>query len=246
LTPESVWDEFAWLYDRYWAEPFQNWHFPAVAKLLLSRTRGGAHILDLCCGTGQLARTLTAKGYRVTGVDSSAQMLRHAARNAPNARLIQAKASHFRIPDPAEAAVCGFNSVNHLLSMAEVGEAFRCVHSALAPGSLFLCDVNTRDAYGSEWDETWSIVEPDHACYLRGFFDPASMLGTTMITMFRQTGDGWRRSDVELQQRCYSVEAVTKTLVEAGFHSIEQTTPEQLRLNGHYGIGRVFLLACAR
>jgi len=37
------------------------------------------HILDLGCGTGDLARAMAAKGMRVTGCDISAEMLRHAA-----------------------------------------------------------------------------------------------------------------------------------------------------------------------
>ena len=32
------------------------------------------NVLDVCCGTGLLAAELTARGYRVTGVDSSAML----------------------------------------------------------------------------------------------------------------------------------------------------------------------------
>jgi SAM-dependent methyltransferase len=42
------------------------------------RARAGSRVLDLGCGTGELARALTASGLRVTGCDISPQMLRHA------------------------------------------------------------------------------------------------------------------------------------------------------------------------
>ena len=32
-------------------------------------------VLDVCCGTGLMARELVARGYRVVGVDASAAML---------------------------------------------------------------------------------------------------------------------------------------------------------------------------
>jgi SAM-dependent methyltransferase len=43
--------------------------------------RVGSRVLDLGCGTGELARALAAAGLQVTGCDVSPQMLGHAARN---------------------------------------------------------------------------------------------------------------------------------------------------------------------
>jgi SAM-dependent methyltransferase len=43
-------------------------------------TRAGDRVLDLGCGTGELARALAAGGLRVTGCDISPQMLLRAAR----------------------------------------------------------------------------------------------------------------------------------------------------------------------
>ncbi len=39
----------------------------------------GASVLDLGCGTGRVGGVLVARGHRVTGVDQSDEMLRHAA-----------------------------------------------------------------------------------------------------------------------------------------------------------------------
>ena len=38
-------------------------------------------VLDLCCGTGQLALYFLEKGYRVVGIDLSEHMLRYAREN---------------------------------------------------------------------------------------------------------------------------------------------------------------------
>ena len=49
-------------------------------------------VLDLGCGTGLMAAALTAYGYRVTGVDSSAAMLARARRLlGPEAVLSRAR-----------------------------------------------------------------------------------------------------------------------------------------------------------
>ncbi|WP_129840055.1 class I SAM-dependent methyltransferase [Streptomyces sp. RFCAC02] len=50
---------------------------PAVLELAGDVT--GAHVLDVGCGAGYYAAELLARGARVTGVDGSAALLRHAA-----------------------------------------------------------------------------------------------------------------------------------------------------------------------
>lgn len=49
----------------------------------------GAAVLDVGCGTGHQMIRLRAMGYRVSGVDGSSDMLRHAAKNNPGAELRQ-------------------------------------------------------------------------------------------------------------------------------------------------------------
>jgi ubiquinone/menaquinone biosynthesis C-methylase UbiE len=52
----TAYDRFAWVYDRYWAGDFATRVLPVLERLLLASLPAGARILDLCCGTGQLAR----------------------------------------------------------------------------------------------------------------------------------------------------------------------------------------------
>lgn len=92
---ESAYDPFAWVYNRYWGTQSADRLLPALDELLLQDLPSGAHVLDLCCGTGQRADTLTQRGFRVTGVDNSEEMLRFARQNAPAAAFIRADARSF-------------------------------------------------------------------------------------------------------------------------------------------------------
>ena len=47
-----------------------------------------ARVADLGCGTGTLTRLLTDEGYRVEGLDFSAQMIRRARAKVPEARFV--------------------------------------------------------------------------------------------------------------------------------------------------------------
>jgi SAM-dependent methyltransferase len=57
---------------------------PVVARYLSGREPGMA--LDAASGTGRFAEFLSRCGHRVTGVDSSPDMLAYARRRVPNGR----------------------------------------------------------------------------------------------------------------------------------------------------------------
>lgn len=60
----------------------QRWRRRAIRELGLAK---GSRVLDLCCGTGDLALAGAKEGLRVTGADFTAPMLRIAARKLATA-----------------------------------------------------------------------------------------------------------------------------------------------------------------
>jgi SAM-dependent methyltransferase len=240
----SPYDAFAWFYDRYWAAPMQQWQRPALERLLFTDLAPGAAILDLCCGTGKLAQELLLRGYAVTGIDSSPEMLVHARENAPDALFLPADAARFTLDSPVDATVSVFDSLNHLMEAEQLQLAFHNIHEALKPGGILVFDVNTAAAYGEQWDESAWEVQPDHAFFLRGGFDSKAQIGATSITMFRLEGS-WQRSDVEMRQRPWELSEIEPMLQTAGFQDIRSYRAiEDLGMPGHFGIGRLYFRAC--
>ncbi|HPD57157.1 MAG TPA: class I SAM-dependent methyltransferase [Smithellaceae bacterium] len=70
----------------------------------------GAAILDVGCGTGRHAVELARRGYKVTGIDLSAEMLKEAREKAKSAgvkvNFIRADATDFTLPAKFDAAIC--------------------------------------------------------------------------------------------------------------------------------------------
>jgi SAM-dependent methyltransferase len=241
-TRYSEYDRLAWFYNRYWGGPFSRLVLAIVDKLLVSHLPAQGRILDLCCGTGQLARGLVDRGFQVTGVDGSEEMLRYARENAPAAELILVDARSFELPPIFHAAVSVFDSLNHVMSLEDLTTVFRNVHAALIEGGRFLFDLNMEAGYRVRWRDHFAIVENDHVCVVRGRFDSERKLGRNDITMFRLEGNDWRRSDLTLWQKCYSESEVRSALVEAGFRAVSAYDAERdLGMVG--GRGRSFFLA---
>jgi SAM-dependent methyltransferase len=103
----------------------------------------GARVLDVPCGAGRLALPLAARGFRVTGVDLSAEAIAE-ARQAAAARHLDVEWREADMRDlPGEsafdAALCFGNSFGYL-DREGTQTFFRAVARALRPGGRFVMD----------------------------------------------------------------------------------------------------------
>jgi SAM-dependent methyltransferase len=239
---DAAYDGFAGVYSRHWANEVPPQIMTVVDRLLVQSVRAGARILDLCCGTGYTVRELTERGFEVTGLDISKEMLLYARRAAPRARFIQADARAFHLPPVYDAVLSTFDSLNHIMTKEGLAEAFRNVHRALVPGGLFLFDMNMEEGFLEHWAEHFSIVEEREVCVLRGEYDRERGIGRYDITMFRRKGKSWRRTDARICEKYYPAKEIKRTLKKAGFKKVSAYDAEkELGLADH--VGRTFFLA---
>lgn len=106
-------------------------HHPAATSLL-----------ELGCGTGSILQGLDYN-YQVEGIDISPEMLQIAQQKLPNISLHQGDISDFNLEKSFDAAICVFDTINHLLSLNEWEAVFRCASEHLNDGGLFMFDTLT-------------------------------------------------------------------------------------------------------
>jgi SAM-dependent methyltransferase len=242
--PMASYDDFAWFYDRYWNEEFHDLAFPILERIWLPRVPDGARVLDVCCGTGFLARLLTERGLRVTGVDASPEMIACARRRAPAAALHVADIADFRTADRFDAAVSTFDSLNHILGHDRLEAALRNVAETLGPGATFVFDVLFEEAYQTRWGEGFSIVRDDHVLTITGSgYDFRTKIAQCVLTMFRLVNGEWRRADAAMREQCYTPAEIDRALSRAGFGEIFCYDARDLGMGGQLGEGRAFYVA---
>ncbi|HEX9066859.1 MAG TPA: class I SAM-dependent methyltransferase [Streptosporangiaceae bacterium] len=118
-------------------------------RSVIARYRpGAATLLELGCGTGAMLAGLTsltgpAGHLAVTGIDRSPEMLAIAASAAPAARLVRDDITTFALGTRFDVAICVFDTLNHLTTLASWQALFGRVREHLADGGLFVFDVNT-------------------------------------------------------------------------------------------------------
>ena len=105
--------------------------------LLSDRLPPQAAVLDIGCGSGLPITGALARQALVTGVDTSAEMVRRARLNVPEARFIQADIMALEFSPNSFDAVVAFYSIFHL-PREEHPRLLRRLHAWLKPSGYLL------------------------------------------------------------------------------------------------------------
>ena len=236
-------DPFAWLYTHYWGDDFHRQIMPVLDQLMLSKLPKRARILDLCCGDGRVSHQLAKRGFTVTGLDGSEQMLTFAKQRAPKVDFLLKDARSFQLPIEFDGAVSTFDSLNHVMEADELERVFRNVHACLKEDAVFVFDLNREEAYVDFWARTSTSVDPKAVSIARGSYDGHEKVAHCDVTLFRLERGRWERSDFRLSQRYYPEKLILEILGRVGFRQQVFDGAEDLKMHGDIGAGRSFFAA---
>ena len=184
-------------------------------------------ILDLACGEGTFAVELARRGYRVTGVDLSPEMLDLARKRAKEAgvevRFIQQDMRELRLDERFDLVTCWYDSLNYLLRHEDLVRTFANVARVLIPGGLFIFDMNTIYCLAVHWQRHPAYVQQDTEELFevhRPSYDYEGNIATLRITGFFREGDVWRRIDEVHRERGYALGEIRDALKQAGLEEL--------------------------
>lgn len=230
----AVYKEFARFYTQTsWTEYSQRMaeRFPA----LLERLDAHPHtLLDIACGEGTFAVAMAQAGFAVTGVDLSAEMLRFARQRAERERAavtwVREDMRTLSFTPQFDVVTCWYDSLNYMLTLADLEAVFAGAARALRPGGLFIFDINTIYGLTVIWQLERTLLVHDTPDYLilgRNSFDYERTIATIALTIFSREaegegddGAGWRRIDEEHQERGYPLGEIRGALARVGLQEL--------------------------
>jgi SAM-dependent methyltransferase len=242
----SPYDSIAGMYHALWFDWYLPAAMPALEKLLFSRVAAGSRMLDVCCGSGHVTKELVKRGYLVTGVDNSADLIALARQQMPEAEFVVQDVCLLNLPERFQSAVSTFDSLNHILSLDQLARAFRQIHSVLLPGAVFVFDMNLHEAYTLDLKQ-WAVDIHDNSVGLvRGRYDAVERRAHTELMWFSRSASDrncWQQKHTVVEQRCYEREDILNALAGAGFRDIEASMAVDLGVDPDLGFGRMFVSA---
>lgn len=219
-TFAAVYDEIMddSLYDK-WTD-FSLRHLPQKTKT----------ILELACGTGIQAVRFAEKGYEVTGLDLSYEMLELAQKKAETAgvmlELAQADMMALEGVGDFDAVTCYSDSLCYMADQEAVLRVFEGVYSVLHSGGIFLFDVHSiyqmeevfaNYSYHENYEDfafVWDIYE--------GEYEHSIVHELTFFVKDEESDEErFIRRDEVHEERTYPIETYVTLLKQAGFASVE-------------------------
>ena len=185
-------------------------------------------LLDLGCGTGRMTLELARRGYDMTGVDYSVEMLDIARERAENAGFsdkmlwLCQDITEFELYGTVDVTVSCLDTVNHITSSTELSKCFSLVHNYLIPDGLFIFDVNGKYKFENTYGTEAYVIEDENSfCVWQNYYNPKSRICDFYITLFEDNGDGtYQRYDEEQRERMYTLRSLKKLLSDNRFEFI--------------------------
>ena len=228
LADRPFYGRFAWAYDLLSERSVASECGHVAAALARHGVAPGARLLDAGCGTGRYAAELARHGFRVTGVDSSLELLA-VARRRPDASavtLVAADLATLPIRPCYQAILCRgvLNDVVHDTGRRAVFLSFA---RALTSGGVLVLDVReweatirrkSREPVHERTVETVhgtltfrSVARLDHAARSLQLAERHTLVAGGVTTV----------AQYDFAMRCWTRDELDQMLTEAGFGAAE-------------------------
>ena len=179
-------------------------------------------VADCACGTGALSIPLAKRGYKVTGLDASEEMLRIAAGNARaervNVPFVCQDMRRLALHRPADAVL----GVNYL-TLKGAESFFANAYAALREGGMLLFDISSRYKLSTILGNNTFAEDESAAAYIwKNAYDEQTKQIQMELTLFEKQADGrYVRFNESQIQRAHSQREMEGALKRAGFERIE-------------------------
>ncbi|MBR5140346.1 MAG: class I SAM-dependent methyltransferase [Clostridia bacterium] len=197
---------------------------------IISQNRGFQEenlILDLGCGTGKMTLELASRGYDMTGVDISSEMLDIARceadeRGLTNILWLNQDMREFELYGTVGVTVSCLDCMNHLTSTGDFKKCLSLVHNYLVPDGLFIFDINGKGKFEKIYADNSYVMENDGSmCIWQNFYNEKNKICNFYITLFAENSDGsYERYDEVQKEKMYTLRNVKQMLSACGFEFI--------------------------
>lgn len=230
ITRRPFYDEYAWAYDLLITSPLTKQCDFTIEMLTRRGIPSGARILDAGCGTGRHAVELARRGYIVTGLDASSQLIAEAHKRTIDPALSVSFAIgnilDFTSPPHHDGILCR-GVLNDLLDEASRQQVFFAFARALRTGGALILDVR-------EW-ETTIIRKTSEPVFEKTVdtnrgqltFRSQTHLDLQTRRLLVAERHTLRKDDVEtvsaydFQMQCWTQDELRECLTRAGFENME-------------------------
>ncbi len=217
---------FAEVYDELMADvPYGTWA-QLYSDIMAQYGIKNGKVCECACGTGALTIPLYKKGFHMTGVDLSQDMLWIAAQKARKDGIaipfVRQDMRQLHLHRPMDAVLATCDGVNYLLKEEDLYGFFAHAYQALRPGGGLFFDVSTPYKLQNRLGNQLICDDGEHITYFwqNTYHEKSRQVDMHLCFFVRQSDGQYKRIDEEQTQRAWQREELEFHLRRAGFEQI--------------------------
>lgn len=212
-------EDLAYVHDQGFSNFAEQAAITILNTLKQSKLNTGL-VVDLGCGSGVVARELSAAGYDILGVDTSPYFIQLAQDKVPRGHFIQASLYDVDLPE-CICVVSTSECLNYVVSeesqLQLLGSLFQRVYSALSLGGQFIFDVLIQDKRLSAEPKIGWYDQADWTMLVKTTNDFEKDQLTRDVILFRKIDGAYRKSTIQHLAYRYNLNNLLHRLKQVGF-----------------------------
>lgn len=217
--------DFAYIYDHLMHKDidYEKWA-DYIEDLFIINNTNPDLVCDLCCGTGSITTILASRGYNMTGVDMSCDMLEVARQKSKNLDILYLNQSITKLDlyGSMDAFLCMIDGINYILVPESLKNIFTKIFTCfLDPGGIFIFDISSQYKLSHIIaNNTFIHSERDIFYSWRNNYISKLHISDMFLDFFIKQGKGYKRFEERHLQRAWSEKEVRFLLSRSGFQNI--------------------------
>jgi len=242
-----MYNNLASVYDKLMEDmPYVEWA-DFIEKIIENEKIQVKNILDLGSGTGSISSLLSARGYEVTNLDFSQEML---DRGKEKYEKIGAKGTFLNsdirdidFQEEYDCIISTFDTLNYFIEEEELKDVFDRVYKALKKEGIFLFDLNTLYKFEKILGKEIYTYNTEDIVYIweNEYSKNTEILEIDLSFFIKKDGNNYSRFNEYHVQRYYSFEKVQEFLKKTGFAKIQVFQDLDFKEPGEKGIRNFFV-----
>ncbi|MCQ2491558.1 MAG: methyltransferase domain-containing protein [Lachnospiraceae bacterium] len=219
----SSYETFSEVYDEFMDNlPYDEWVEYMDMLLKEQGVKPGALLMELGCGTGKVTEMFYDRGYKMVGLDLSADMLGIAmdkgrSKDGEILYLLQ-DMTEMELYGTFDAFYSIGDSMNYILEPESLTRVFSLVNNYLEPGGVFIFDLKTQYLFEEIMaDNTFADDREEISFIWDNYYYEEEKINEYGVNIFLRGEDGRYDKFMETHyQKAYSVEEIRKMIEASG------------------------------
>ena len=219
--------DFAYIYDQLMKKDvdYEKWA-DYIENIFIRYDKNPSLVCDLACGTGNITVPLARRGYDMTGIDVSEDMLNAARGKSKDNDILFLNQNIVSLDlyGTMDAFTCMIDGVNYIISPKALLDMLTKIKTCfIEPDGLFIFDISTRHKLQNVIGNNTFIHSDRDVFYAwQNKYIEKKNLSDMLLTFFVKSKNGYyRRFEERHLQRAYTEAEIRAIAKRAGFKHVD-------------------------